>query len=76
MIALLDAEHLELALVPADDDVQAEPPLADMIGGDHFLGGDHGVEQRRMHGAEHGDVFGRLASRPVAQVMVSSVAPW
>jgi len=44
MIALLDPEHRELALVPADDDVQSEPPFADVIGGDHLLGGNHRVE--------------------------------
>ena len=74
VVALLDAEHLELALVPADDDVEAEAALADVIGGDHLLGCDHGIEERRMHGAEHRDALGR-ASSPVAQVIVSSVVP-
>ena len=44
MVALRHAEHLELALVPAGDDVQPEAALADMIGGDHFFGGDQGME--------------------------------
>ncbi len=34
VLALLDAEHLELALVPAGHDVEAEAALADMVGGD------------------------------------------
>ena len=55
MVTLRHAEHLKLALVPAGDDVQAEAALADMIGGDHFLGGDQGMEQRRVHGAEDRD---------------------
>src|SRR3954464_15000726 len=33
VIALRDAEHLELVLVPADDDVQPEASLADLVGG-------------------------------------------
>src|SRR5262249_60227167 len=40
VLALLDAEHLELVLVPADDDVEAEAALADVIGGAHLLGGE------------------------------------
>ena len=44
VIALLDAEHLEFILVPADDDVQPEPPFADVVGGHHLLGGDDGME--------------------------------
>src|SRR5262249_27664544 len=31
MLALLDAEHVELAFVPADDNVYADAALADMI---------------------------------------------
>jgi hypothetical protein len=59
MRALRHAEHLEFALVPAGDDVQAEAALADMIGGDHFLGGDQGMEQRRVYGAEDRDPLRR-----------------
>ena len=33
MVALLDAEHLELAFVPADDEVESEAAVADMVGG-------------------------------------------
>ena len=58
--ALLDAEHLEFALVPADHDVEPEATLADVVGGDHLLGRDDRMKQRRMHRAEHGDALGRL----------------
>ena len=66
VFALVDAEHLELALVPADHQVEPEAPLADMVGGDEFLGGDQRIEQRRMHGAEHGDALrrGQQPGRP------------
>ena len=53
MVAQIRAEHLELALVPATDQVQAKAALADMIGGDEFPGGDQWRDQRRMHRAEH-----------------------
>ena len=59
VLALLDAEHLELVLVPADHDVQPEAAFADVVGGDHLLGRDDRMEQRRVHGAEHGDALGR-----------------
>ena len=59
MVPLRHAEHLEFALVPAGDDVQPEAALADMIGGDHFFGGDQGMEQRRVHGAEDRDPLRR-----------------
>src|SRR5262249_7799448 len=56
--ALLDAEHVELALVPADDDVEPKAALADMIGCDHFLRRDYRIDDRRMHRAEDGDALG------------------
>src|ERR1700730_13538925 len=59
MVALRDAEHLEFALVPAGDNVQPEAALADMIGGDYFFGGDRGMEQRRVYGAEDRDPLRR-----------------
>ena len=34
VLALLDAEHVELVLVPADHEVEAEAALADVVGGD------------------------------------------
>jgi hypothetical protein len=66
MVALAHAEHLELALVPADHDVHAQAPLTDVIGSHELFGGDERIEQRRVHGAEHGEVCGRCeqAGRP------------
>jgi len=55
MLPLRHAEHLELALVPAGDNVQPEAALADMIGGDHFFGRDQGMEEGRVHRAEDRD---------------------
>ena len=40
VLALLHAEHLELALVPADHKVDAEAALADVVGGDELFRGD------------------------------------
>ncbi len=66
VLALRHAEHLEFAVVPAGDDVEAETAFADVIGGDHLLCHDDRVEQRRVNGAEHGDALGRSekARRP------------
>src|SRR5262249_57183254 len=44
MIALLDAEHREFALVPPDHDVEAEPAFPHVVGGHHFLGGNDRVD--------------------------------
>ena len=66
MPALLDTEHLELTLVPADHDVQSKTALADVIGGDHFLCRHHRIENRRVDRPEYGDAFGNgeQPSRP------------
>ena len=53
--ALLDAEHVELALIPADHDVESEPAFA---GGDHFLRRNDRIENRRVDGTEYGDALG------------------
>ena len=58
MRALLNTEHVELAFVPADHDIEPEAALADVVGGDHFLRRHHRIEDRRMHGTEHSDVLG------------------
>ncbi len=55
--AQIGAEHGELILVPAADDVQSEAPAADVIGGDELFRGDKGMEHWRMDGAEHGDAL-------------------
>ena len=49
MIAQGGAEHREFAFIRATHDVQAKAPLADVIGGDEFFGGDQRRDQRRMH---------------------------
>ena len=66
MLALLHAEHLELAFVPAGHKVEPEAAVTDVVGGDHLLGGDQRMEQRRVHGAEHRDPLrgARAARRP------------
>ena len=66
MLALLDAEHREFALVPPDHDVEPEAAFADVVGGHHFLGGNDRVEKRRMHGAEDRHALGESeqARRP------------
>jgi hypothetical protein len=46
-------------LIPADDDVEAEAALADVIGGDHLLGGDHRIKDRGVHGTEYSDALGK-----------------
>src|SRR5690242_11648002 len=52
-------EHVELALVPAAHDIQAEAALADMIGGGELLGRDQRMDQRCMHRAEYCQVLRR-----------------
>ena len=58
VVALGDAEHGELALVPAADDVEAETPLPHKVGGHERLGGDDRVEERRVNGGEHRHALG------------------
>ena len=58
VLALLHAEHLELALVPADHDIDADPALADVVGGDEFLGRDQRMKQRCVDRAEYGHALG------------------
>jgi hypothetical protein len=58
VIAQRGAEHLELALIPAAHDIQAETPFADVVGGDELFGGNQRRDQRRMDGSEHGEPLG------------------
>src|SRR6185436_21144462 len=55
VFALLHAEHLKLAFVPAGHDVEPEAAVTDVVGGDHLLGSDEWMEQRGVNGAEHRD---------------------
>ena len=63
MVAQGRAEHLELALVPAAYQIEAEAPFTDVVGGDELLGGDQRRDQGRMHGAEHDEPPG-LGQQP------------
>src|SRR5947208_146085 len=66
VLALRHAEHLEFPLIPADDEIDAEASLADVVGGHEFLGRDQRVEQGRVHRAEYGHALRRReeADRP------------
>jgi hypothetical protein len=75
MIALLDAEHLELVLVPANHEIKPKRAFADVIGGDEFLGCDQRVEQRRVHGVADRDAAGQRQQPAHAHVTVSKAAP-
>ena len=75
VLALGDAEHFELALVPADHQIDAEATFADMIGGDELLGGDQRMEQGTCT-VPNTVMRWVTESRPTAQVTVSSVLPW
>src|SRR4029077_625366 len=55
MIALVHAEHLKFALIPANHQIEAEASCADVIGGHELFGGNHRMEQRSVYGAEYGD---------------------
>src|SRR5262245_64663167 len=59
VLALGHPEHLELALVPSDHEIDAEASFTDVVGGHEFLGRDQRVEQGRMHRAEYGHALGR-----------------
>jgi hypothetical protein len=54
MFALPNSGHLEFGFVPADHDVEGKPALPHVVSGDHLLGCDHRIEQRRMDSAENG----------------------
>src|ERR1700737_4071452 len=58
VIAQRCAEHLEFALVPAADEVEAKTPLADMVGGNELLGGDQRRGRWGRHGSEHNQPLG------------------
>ena len=59
MIAERNAEHAELVLVPAANDIQSEAAIADMIAGGDLLGGEDRIDQSHMQGGKGDDVFGR-----------------
>ena len=50
---LCNPEHLELVLVPATDDVDAEAALANLVCRRHLLGGDERMMQWDVDSAKH-----------------------
>src|SRR5215467_14106537 len=66
MRILREPEHVELRLVPAADNVEAEAAPADVIGRDDLLRCEHLRKERHMHGAEHSEALGggQQAARP------------
>src|SRR2546425_3721500 len=66
MDVLFEPEHVELRLVPAADDVEAEAAAANVIGRDDLLRRKHWRKERHMHGAKHGEALsgGQQAARP------------
>ena len=69
MIVQIDAEHAELDRVPSGHDVEPEAPVADVIGGDHLLGGEHRIDEGHMQRAERRDL---AASRPEGRTPTSA----
>jgi hypothetical protein len=53
VLVLRNSEHLELVLVPATNNVDAEAALANMVRCGHLLGGDERMMQGDVDGAEH-----------------------
>src|SRR5439155_19111711 len=63
---LLEPEHVELVLVPAADDVEAEAALTDVVGGHDLLRRQDRWKDRHVDGAEDGEVprRGEQPARP------------
>src|SRR6476469_4267275 len=55
--ALAFSKHVELRLIPADNDIERKTATADVVSCHHLLGGDKWVEHRRMNRAEDGDAL-------------------
>ncbi len=66
MLQPASAEHLELVLEPADDDIEHEAAAGNMVDRRRLLRGRDRVHQGRMHGREHRDLLrrGSDARRP------------
>src|SRR5208283_2581447 len=52
LLRQIDAEGIVLGLVPPGDDVETEAPVAELVGSGELLGGDHGMNERRVDGSE------------------------
>jgi hypothetical protein len=61
--------------VPAGDDVQTDPPGADVIGGGELLGRDDRMMERGVHCAEYADAtgVGEQAGRPHERIKGAAV---
>ena len=57
------AEHLDLRLVPAGDDVEAEAAAGDVVDGGGLLGGHDRMDGRHVRGGEDAGILGRGADR-------------
>src|SRR5262249_56097767 len=53
------AEHVDLRLVPAGDDVERIAPTGNMVDYGRLLGGDDRVIERDVRGREHAGLAGR-----------------
>jgi hypothetical protein len=58
MRVLLEPEHIELCLVPAADEVEAEAAPTDVIGRDDLLRREYRRKERHMHSTEHSEALG------------------
>jgi hypothetical protein len=67
-------EHAVLTLIPARDHGEAEPPRADVMGGDDLLGGEDRVDQPDADGTEHRDA-GRRREEARRHVSASKDVP-
>jgi hypothetical protein len=63
VLELLFAEHLDLGLVPAGDDIEVEATAGHMIDGRGLLGGHDGMDGRHMRGGKDARIPGRSADR-------------
>ena len=59
VILEFDAEHAEFRRVPAGDDIQAKPPATNMVGRDHLLGRENGIDEGDVDRAEGSYALGR-----------------
>ena len=63
----LDAEHIDLRLVPAGDDVEDHAAVGNMVDDGALLRGDDRMVDRAMRGGDHADGLVEAAI-PAAQV--------
>jgi hypothetical protein len=61
MILHARAEHIELTLIPAADNIDGVAAIADVIDHGRLLRGKHWVVHRHVRGREHRRIFGHRA---------------